>query len=129
VFTLAGVDGVARVLLAMLRSRDADEVIAAHLFLRDVVNYGMVPAFTVHLPTSGIFEVFRNNLYVPDFAIRRDTIFTIGKIGPRANARLLAEAFPVYLQRDPLLLPGLLGELFWLTRHARQWTYLRALSS
>ncbi len=128
-FASEGVGGVSRVLVAMLRSGDAHEANAAFLFIRDVVNYAMVPVFTAYLPRCGIFDALRANLYAPDYAIRRGSIYTIGKIGPRANARLLAEAFPIYLQRDPLLLPGLLFELFWLTRHARQWTYLHAVAA
>lgn len=128
-FAAEGVAGVSRGLVALLRSGDAHETQAALLFVRDVVNYGMVLHFTERLPQSGIFDALRANLSAPDYAIRRGSIYTIGKIGPRANARLLAEAFPSYLQRDPLLLPGFLFELFWLTRHARQWTYLHAVAA
>jgi len=98
-FASEGVGGVSRVLVAMLRSGDAHEANAAFLFIRDVVNYAMVPVFTAYLPRCGIFDALRANLYAPDYAIRRGSIYTIGKIGPRANARLLAEAFPIYLQR------------------------------
>jgi hypothetical protein len=128
-FASEGVAGASRALVAMLRSGDSHEAQAAALFIRDVVNYGMAPPFTEHLPRSGLIEALRANLDAPGYAIRRASIYTIGKIGPRANARLLAEAFPTYRHRDPLLLPGLLFELFWLTRRARQWAYLHAVAT
>ena len=87
-FASQDVTGVSRVLVAMLRSGDAHETQAALLFVRDVVNYGMVPRFTEHLPRSGILDALRANPSAPDYAIRQGSVYTIGKIGPRANAPL-----------------------------------------
>jgi len=124
IFAAAGLAGVAGRLAAMLRSADRDEALAAMAFLRDAVNYGMAPAFARAWPRTAVVPALRAALRAPDFAVRRGAVYTIGKLSVRSSAWLLREAFPLSLRRDPLLLPGLLFELFWLTRARRRWTYL-----
>jgi hypothetical protein len=128
VFAAAGVSGVAGLLVAMLRGGDRDAALAAGLFLRDAVLFGMAPDFALALPRTGVFPALRANLYVPDYAVRRDSVYTIGKLTVRTTAGLLREAFPVALRRDPLLLPRLLSELSWLTGGKRPWAYLRRVA-
>jgi hypothetical protein len=75
--------------------------------------------------------VLRTNLYVPNRSIRRNSIYTFGKLSFFENARLLDEALPFYLEHDPLEIDGLLFELFWLSREARRrhWSYLRRITT
>jgi hypothetical protein len=129
IFDRAGLSAVSQALNEMASSGDVNDVNDALLFVSDVVNFRMVPEYTAALPRSGLFAVLRANLYAPHHAIRRSTIRTLGKIGPARNARLLRDAFPRYLACDPLLLPDLLAELFWLSRTAceKQWDYVGAL--
>jgi hypothetical protein len=125
VFALADVPTICAVLVAMFQSGDRSVVVDALHFMCDVVNYGMLPEFTQRLPRSGILAPLRDLLYAPDQNVRHNAIHTLGKMGPRQNAGMLAEAFPHYLGHHPLELPDLLFELFWLSRkeRGRRWDY------
>lgn len=119
-FGLADVSTVVAILAEMLRSGDRQSVLAADIFLRDIVNYRMMPPFETYLPRSGLFRVLGDLLYVHDHTIRHNTIHTIGKIFYKTNVSMLIEALPVYLQHYPLELPDLFLELNWLSRSFRR---------
>ena len=125
VFALADLPTICTVLVKMLQSGERSAINDALLFMCDVVNYRMLAEFTRYLPQSIIVPALRDLLYASDQNVRHNAIHTIGKMGPRQHARMLAEAFPQYLERYPLELPDLLYELFWLSREEgqRRWEY------
>lgn len=115
---------------ALLRSGDRERIVRAEAFIRDVVIYGVHRQFTALLPHTGIFPALGQNLYAPDYLVRGLTIFTLGKITFPRNAPLLIDAFPWYLERDPIGIPSLVGELFWLSRaeRRRRWEYFESIA-
>lgn len=123
-------DVAIRVLADMLGSGDRERAPGAALVLRDAVLSRFVPGLRGLLPTTSVFAALGANLYAPDYSIRRDSIYTLGKLTYPRQAAALVCAFPVYRERHPLELPDLLGELFWLSakERRRRWDYLHALS-
>lgn len=107
------------------------DVVKALTFVQDVALYQWVPGFYEALPSSGLFDVLRANLYAQNRTIRHNSVYLLGKLCFEENARWLHDALPFYLERDPLELDGLLFELFWLSRSARgqRWAYLRQITT
>jgi hypothetical protein len=116
-----------RTLASMLRSGERQAATDAALFAQDAVMFGFSPAFARYFPRSPVLRALRENLSAADYFTRHQSIKTLGRVGPRSNARHLAAAFPWFLERDPLNLDDLLGELFWLARRARREPYLDAI--
>lgn len=129
IVALADVPTITDLLTEMVRHGDAKEVGDALLVVRDVVNYGMLPEFMAYLPASGLFPILADGVYDDRLAVRDACIYTLGKLTFRENAPILAGAFPWYVERDPLLLPSLIGELVWLTNYANYWFYLEAAAA
>ena len=86
-------------------------------FIRDANLYGhpFRQAFQQCLAESKIWEALQHLLQAPDFGVRRSAIHTVGKLGNRDRAYLLSDAFPFYLENDPINIRRLLLELLWLT--------------
>jgi hypothetical protein len=123
-------DVAVRVLGEMLGSGDRARVHAAALVLRDAALFRYVPRLWELLPQTDLFAVLESNLYASHYGIRRDSIFTLGKLTYPRQAAALSRAFPVYLERYPLELGALMGELFWLSsrERRRRWYYLDAVA-
>ena len=87
-------------------------------FLRDAALYSHPEKerFRKALSVSTIRERLRELLYHNNANVRKNAIYTIGKLGFRPYAKFLLEAFPYYLKEDPINLSGLMFELRWLTR-------------
>jgi hypothetical protein len=109
--------GVGPVLEAIVRAVESghpDRASMALAFLRDAILSARQREFAVAYRRSALLELLRSKLRAPEFAIRGDVIFTLGKLGPRENARHLRDAFPWYMEHDPFRLDRLLFELRWL---------------
>ena len=91
-------------------------------FVRDASLYQhpLRDAFQKHLASSSIWNILQKLLVAPNFWVRRNTVYTIAKLTQRDRAYLLSEAFPFYLEKDPINLPNLILELVWLTN---QWNW------
>lgn len=124
-----GVEPVVRLLLAMLGGDDQADTQHAMRFIRDVVNYAMVPEFTTALPASGIFPALHHCLYRADWFIRSSAAYTLGKLCFRENFPALGEALYTHRDSDPLLLPGLVREIAWLTNGAQTWQHVQQVAS
>lgn len=129
IFALADVPTITDRIIAMVRHGTLDEVNDALLFVRDVVNYGMAPAFRDELPRSGLFAALADGILADRYAVRDACIYTLGKISFPENAPILARAFPRYIERDPLLLGRLITERFWLTHGVDCWSYLQTAAA
>jgi hypothetical protein len=68
----------------------------------------------------------RELLYAPDHNLRWNAVTTLGRIGPASNARYLEAALPFYLERDPLALPRVLGEIAGLRGQPFAWLQVEA---
>lgn len=131
VFEEHGLDATLAAAVELAACGATQPVYKSFTFIQDVALYRWVPGFYEALPTSGLFEVLRANIYAPNRSIRHNSVYLFGKLCFEENARWLDEALPFYLERDPLELDGLLFELFWLSREAcgRRWTYLRRITT
>lgn len=49
-----------------------------------------------------------------NYWIRSSAVYTIGKLSFEQHAKYLLDVFPIYLEKDPLLLPKLTFEINWL---------------
>jgi hypothetical protein len=119
VWNVAGMPIIDELLATMLRSGDRDRVQQADLFVQDAVRFGADPTFARYLPRSRSLQAVRDNLRSADYFTRHEAIHTLGRTGPRSNARHLESNFAWYLEHDPLNLEDLLGELFWLDHHVQ----------
>jgi hypothetical protein len=117
VWKVADMAVIDELLATMLRSGDRDRARQADLFVQDAVRFGADPAFGRYLPRSRSLRAVRDNLRSADYFTRHEAIHTLGRTGPRSNARQLEMNFAWYLEHDPLNLEDLLGELFWLDHH------------
>lgn len=102
---------------SILRTPEPEAVAHTLGFIRDanLYQHPFRDAFRDHLATSKIWGRLPALLQASDFVVRRSAIYTIGKLTNRDRAYLLSDAFPFYLENDPINLPGLLLELLWLT--------------
>jgi hypothetical protein len=106
-------------IISLLRSADAGAVANTCLFIRDVVlledtgeHYS---TFRNSYPDSQIVGSLEELVRAPEYTIRRQAVYTIGKTGGGSSSLpILHEAFRFFLERDPLLLPRLAFEIFWL---------------
>lgn len=114
---------------SILRTAQPEAVAHTLGFVRDA-NLHQHPfrdIFHEHLSSSEIWETLQSLLQAPNFGVRRDTIYTIGKLTNRNRASLLSDAFPFYLENDPINLPNLLLELLWLT-NKWNWGFVEQVS-
>ena len=102
---------------SILRTSEPEAVAHTLGFVRDanLYQHPFRDAFQEHLTSSKIWGNLQGLLRTPDFGVRSSAIYTIGKLTNRDRAYLLSDAFPFYLENDPINLPKLLLELLWLT--------------
>ena len=102
---------------SILRASEPKAVANTLGFVRDanLYRHPFRDAFQEYLTTSKIWENLQDLLQTPNFGVRSSAIYTIGKLTNRDRAYLLSDAFPFYLENDPINLPNLLLELLWLT--------------
>jgi hypothetical protein len=125
-----GLDVVLQEIESLLGTKDSEAIVHVLGFVRDagLFNHPFHGEFRARLNSSSIWSTFRSLLLSPDFSVRRNVIYTIGKLTYRERSALLAEAFPFYLEKDPINLPGLLFELVWLTNEWN-WRFLEQVAS
>jgi hypothetical protein len=85
-------------------------------------------AFRTHLDSSCIWEIFRQLLRAPNCFVRGNVIYTIGKLTCRERSYLLSEAFPFFLEKEPINLARLMFELGWLTNEWN-WDFLDQIAA
>ncbi len=102
---------------SILRTAEPEAIAHTLGFVRDanLYQHSFREAFREHLASSKIWETLQVLLRASNFSVRRSAIYTIGKLTNRDRAYLLSDAFPFYLENDPINLPHLLLELLWLT--------------
>jgi hypothetical protein len=115
---------------SILETETPDNILHALCFIRDanLYDHRLREDFRSCLASSKIWEIFRDLLKVPDFRVRGNTIYTIGKLTYRDRAYLLSDAFPFYLGNDPINLPRLLLEHSWLT-NKWNWEWVEQITS
>ncbi len=109
-------------LAKMLRAEDRQDVIWTSLCIRDLENFGPQNAhgqeFRRLLPESEAVQQLERLILAGRFFVRANAIYALGKIGSTRSLPAMYQAFDVLLERDPVLLPGLAEEIWWLEEHA-----------
>ncbi|AFY42635.1 HEAT repeat domain-containing protein [Nostoc sp. PCC 7107] len=110
--------GAVETLIKMLQNPDPDIVGSAGLFITDFVlscsrNETCKISWETQLEPVIIPELERL-IFAENHFIRKQVIYTLGKICSYDSVPVLLQGFYKYRESDPLLLPRLLGELFWL---------------
>lgn len=125
-----GVEVVLHEIEALLLTDNPDAIVRVLGFVRDASLFAnpFREQFRAHLSSSNIWSAFRSLLQARNFSVRRNVIFTIAKLTYRERSTLLSEAFPFYLEKDPINLPRLLQELVWLT-NKWNWNLLEQVAS
>jgi len=115
---------------SLLESENAEAIIHVLGFVRDasLFPHPFHDPFRAHLNSSTVWQSFHRLLQYPNFSVRGNVIYTIGKLTYRDRSCLLSEAFPFFLEKDPINLPRLLLELVWLTNEWH-WNLLERVAS
>ncbi|MDR3459518.1 MAG: hypothetical protein P4N60_18980 [Verrucomicrobiae bacterium] len=114
---------------SILQNSCPEEISHTLGFIRDagLYEHPFHDAFRKHIKTPSLWGTLKVLLTSSDFFIRRNTVYTIAKLCERNRAHLLAEAFPFYLENDPINLPNLIKELTWLTND-RNWSFIEQIT-
>jgi hypothetical protein len=117
IIALHGPEATCDEIVAVLQLNDPASAVHVLSFVRDASlnQHQFRDAFRECLKKSVIWDTFRRLLEHPSFSVRSSVIYTIGKLTDRERSHLLSEAFPFFLNQDPINLPRLLQELVWLT--------------
>lgn len=117
----------------ILESMKSEEIHSCLILIRDLSIKGAVNSsheevdeFRELISKSDIFSKLNNLLYQHNLFVRKDVIYTIGKIYFKQNANMLAEAYKFYRKTDPLIIPDILFELSWLT-NGDIWSFIDEL--
>jgi hypothetical protein len=110
--------GAVETLIKMLQDDEPDIVGYTGLFIRDFVlscsrNDICKAAWETQLKPVIIPELERL-VFAENHFIRKQVIYTLGKVCSYDSVAILLQAFYEYRESDPILLPRLIGELFWL---------------
>jgi hypothetical protein len=109
----------------LLRSNDHEEVGLGCLFIRDVMLMAPrtqpITQFRDDYQTSILITELEHLVEDGNFFSRRHAIYTLGKTGATKSIPALIKALHFWRERDPLILPNLLSEIWWL-QHPRDWT-------
>lgn len=117
-----GVPEIVVQLESFLRTGTSAEKCEALAFLRDVsITRSQYPdfddiirSFRGQICKASIFSIMGQNLYSSEVSVRRDTIYTFGKMFFKQNISILSQAVSVYMEQYPEDIDALLFELFWL---------------
>ncbi len=110
--------GADETLIQLLHSEDLETINATCLFITDAVLLGSQnpiceEGWESHSQGAIVPELERLVLSDNHF-IRKQVIYTLGKICSYDSIPILLQAFHQFRDQDPILLPRLVGELFWL---------------
>ncbi|BAY07081.1 HEAT repeat domain-containing protein [Calothrix sp. NIES-2098] len=105
-------------LIKLLHSDNPEIVSYASLFITDFVLSGSrnnicKESWETQLRSKIIAEL-EHLVLINNHFIRKQVIYTLGKICSYDSVPVLLQAFHELRDRDPILLPRLVGELFWL---------------
>jgi len=105
-------------MIKLLQSNEGEIISDTCLFIRDFVlscsqNHTCQQSWESQLKSAIIPEI-ENLLFADNHFIRRDAVYTLGKICSYDSIPVMLNAFYQLRDRDPILLPRLIGELFWL---------------
>lgn len=116
--------GVPDLIAAVVQAVDTlqcEDVTKAGLFVIDlcigVLGTELAAEARSLLPSSGLFDGLARCLHAPTFSVRSHAVYTLGKLTFRENLALLERTFRERRDSDPLLMPDLLFEAFWLEPH------------
>ncbi|WP_254563583.1 HEAT repeat domain-containing protein [Oscillatoria sp. HE19RPO] len=110
--------GADETLIQLLHSEELETIAATCLFITDAVLLGSQnqicqEAWESESKLAIVPELERLVLSDNHF-IRKQVIYTLGKICSYDSVPILLQAFHQFRDQDPILLPRLVGELFWL---------------
>ena len=113
-----GVANVFQEIESILSGNESEAIIHTLGFVRaaDLYQHPFRDGFHEYLTSSQIWAALAKLLQRSNFGVRSAAIYTVGKLAQTERAYLLSEAFPFFLDCDPINLPKLLFELVWLTR-------------
>ena len=105
-------------MIKLLQSNEGEIISDTCLFIRDFVlscsqNHTCQQSWESQLKSAIIPEI-ENLLFADNHFIRKDAVYTLGKICSYDSIPVMLNAFYQLRDRDPILLPRLIGELFWL---------------
>lgn len=115
------------VLLDLLRSGDHKQVGSTCLFIRDLIL--IAPKHNLGIPfrdaffRSPLVPALEHLVLADNHLIRRHAIYTLGKTGSTGSVGALHHAFDVLRENDPLILPCLIGEIWWLEER-KSWSLI-----
>jgi hypothetical protein len=122
------IDGI----VGLLHDPDHDLVGRACLFIRDLIlvapQHGIGLAFRDSFDASPIVSALEQLVLAPNHFIRQHTIYTLGKIGSTTSLPKLYLAFQMLCERDPILLPRLVGEILWLEK-PKNWRLIERMTA
>lgn len=125
----ASVEELTAAILGLLRSPDQEIVWWATLFIRDSILYVPEAAFSAAFFASPIVPTLEGLVLAENWWIRCHAVYTLGKTNCARSVPALRRAFAAVRDRDPLLLPHLVGEILWLEAE-KSWTLIdRMLAS
>jgi hypothetical protein len=115
---------------SLLVTETSEKVARILTFVRDagLYEHPFKESFRAALDSSGIWEIFSSLLAAPSHWVKANTIYTIGKLTFRERSYLLSEAFPHFMDENPIGLPSLLFELRWLTGEWN-WSFLEKIAN
>lgn len=105
-------------MIKLLQSNEREVISDTCFFIRDFVlscskNHTCRQSWESQLESAIIPEV-ENLLLADKHFIRKDAVYTLGKICSYDSIPVMLNAFYQLRDLDPILLPRLIGELFWL---------------
>jgi hypothetical protein len=113
-----GVAALVDCVIGLLRGHDHQNVMDATLFIRDVsiglFREEITNAFRERLPASDLFDVLDECLSVHGLRVRKQAVYTFGKLCYKENAGRLIRAFRDRRDHDPFLMGSLAFEIRWL---------------
>ncbi len=110
--------GALDALIKSLQSDDNEIIGDTCLFIRDLVlsrlRNDTCKQFWDSESKSVIIPILEHLLFAENHFIREHVIYTLGKICSYDSLPVMLDAFYQLRDRDPILLPRFVGELFWL---------------
>jgi hypothetical protein len=113
---LNNLDHLFDVLTEIIGSENREDVFFAMLFVQDAVLFKANEAFIAHVYQSRVIRAIEENLFKSDHNIRDNSIHTLGKLCAVKSVPVLQKTLETYKESDPLMLPGLVFEIRWLTK-------------
>jgi hypothetical protein len=105
------------VLNQLLQSDAPDQVSITLGFIRDFMILSRSPEreeISDRYPESSVVQTIEQLLFCPNQITRLNAVCTLGKTCSYGSVNVMTQAFHHFRDRDPILLPRLLGELGWL---------------